>query len=79
MHEIKALTDASIRLLDRIERLDHRSIFKSLYDFEGAFDTGFTRFRLMDFLLKRTRYAWQVWEPKSMITARCSEKSPNRK
>ena len=21
-----------------------------------------------------TRYAWQVWEPKSMITARCSKK-----
>jgi hypothetical protein len=22
-----------------------------------------------------TRYVWQVWEPKSMITARCSEKT----
>jgi hypothetical protein len=59
MHEIEALTEASIRLLDRTEGLDHRSMFKSLYDFEGAFDTGFTRFRLMDILLER-RFAYRM-------------------
>ena len=59
MHEIEALTEASIRLLDRTEGLDHRSMFKSLYDFDGAFDTGFTRFRLMDILLKR-RFAYRM-------------------
>jgi hypothetical protein len=53
MHEIEALTEASIHILDRSEGLDHRSMFMSLYAFEGAFDTGFTRFRLMDILLKR--------------------------
>jgi hypothetical protein len=59
MHEIEALTEVSIRLLDRTEGLDHRSMFKSLYDFEGAFDTGFTHFRLMDILLKR-RFAYRM-------------------
>jgi hypothetical protein len=59
MHEIEALTEASIRLLDRTEGLDHRSLFKSLYDFEGAFDTGFTRLRLLDILLKR-RFAYRM-------------------
>jgi hypothetical protein len=39
MHEIESLTEASIRLLDCTDGLDHRSMFKSLYDFEGAFDT----------------------------------------
>jgi hypothetical protein len=57
MHEIESLTEASIRLLDRTEGLDHRSMFKSLYDFEGAFDTGFTRLRLLGILLKR-RFAY---------------------
>jgi hypothetical protein len=61
MHEIEALTEASIRLLDHIEGLDHRSMFKSLYAFEdaGCFDAGFTRFRLMDILLKR-RFAYAM-------------------
>jgi hypothetical protein len=52
-HEIETLTEASIRVLDRSEGLDHRSMFKNLYDFEGAFDTGFTRLRLMEILIKR--------------------------
>src|SRR5215467_7121176 len=59
MHEIEALTEKSIRLLDRTEGLDHRSMFKSLYDFEGAFDTGFTRLRLLDILLK-WRFAYRM-------------------
>jgi hypothetical protein len=38
MHEIEALTEASIRLLGHTEGLDHRSMFKSICDLEGAFD-----------------------------------------
>ncbi len=38
MHEMEALAEASIRLLGPTEGLDHRSMFKSLYDLEGAFD-----------------------------------------
>jgi hypothetical protein len=53
MHEIEALVAESIKFLDKVEGVDHRSLFKSLYDFEGKFDTGFTRFRVMDTLLKR--------------------------
>ena len=56
MHEIEELQEASIRLLDRIEGLDHRSMFKRLYDFDAYFDTGFTHFRVMDILLKRRFY-----------------------
>jgi hypothetical protein len=53
MHDIEALVERSILFLDQINDVDHRSLFKSLYDFEGAFDTGFTRFRVMDILVKR--------------------------
>src|SRR5262249_57598766 len=56
MHEIEELQEVSIRLLDRIEGLDHRSMFKRLYDFDALFDTGFTHFRVMDILLKRRFY-----------------------
>ena len=56
MHEIEELQEASIRLLDRIEGLDHRSMFKRLYDFDAFFDTGFTHFRVMDILLRRRFY-----------------------
>jgi hypothetical protein len=59
MHEVEALVEVSIKFLDAIEDADHRSLFKSLYDFEGKFDTGFTRFRVMDVLLKR-RFAYRV-------------------
>jgi hypothetical protein len=59
MHEIEALTAGSIRLLDRYEGLDHRSMFKSLYDFERAFDTGFTRLEVLDILVKR-RFAYRM-------------------
>ncbi len=53
MHEMEALAEASIRLLGPTEGLDHRSMFKSLYDLEGAFD------RLFDILLKR-RFAYRM-------------------
>jgi len=56
MHEIEELQEVSIRLLDRIDGLDHRSMFKRLYDFDAYFDTGFTHFRVMDILLKRRFY-----------------------
>jgi hypothetical protein len=59
MHEIEALTEESIRLLDHIEEVDHRSMFKCLYDFEGAFDTGLSRFSCMDILLK-WRFAYRM-------------------
>ena len=59
MHEIERLTEKSIHLLDRYEGLDHRSMFKSLYDFERAFDTGFTRLEVLDILVKR-RFAYRM-------------------
>jgi hypothetical protein len=59
MHEFEALVEQSIIFLDKIEDLDHRSLFNSLYNFEAKFDTGFTRFRAMDRLLKR-RFAYRV-------------------
>ena len=57
-HEIEDLLEESIRLLDRIEGLDHRSMFKRLYDLEASpcFDIAFTHFRVMDILLKRRFY-----------------------
>ena len=62
MHEIEELQEVSIRLLDRIEGLDHRSMFKRLYDFDALFDTGFTHFRVMDILLKRRFYYRRRWK-----------------
>src|SRR5215471_1039377 len=60
-HEIEDLLEESIRLLDRIEGLDHRSMFKRLYDLEASpcFDIAFTHFRVMDILLKR-RFAYRM-------------------
>jgi hypothetical protein len=59
MHEIEALTARSIRLLDRYEGLDHRSMFRRLCDFERAFDTGFTRLDVLDILVKR-RFTYRM-------------------
>jgi hypothetical protein len=59
MHEYEGIVEESICLPDRAADIDHRSLYKSLYDFEGCYDTGFTRFRVMDLLLKR-RFAYRL-------------------
>jgi hypothetical protein len=56
MHEIEDLQEETVRVLDRIEGLDHRSMFKRIYDLDAVFDTSFTHFRVMDILLKRRFY-----------------------
>ncbi len=58
-HEYEYLTEASIKLLDQMTGIDHRSMFNCLYEFEGSFDTGFTLLSVQDILIKR-RYVYAI-------------------
>jgi hypothetical protein len=53
MHEIEALTEASVRAYSRSGRpaAERRSRYWNLFEYERRYDTGFTRFRTMDELL----------------------------
>ncbi len=66
MHEFEWCVEGSIRTLaasPRVRGLDLRSLFKALYDFEGRYDTGFTRFNVIEILLKhRFAYAFKLEE-----------------
>jgi hypothetical protein len=56
MHEFEDLVEETIRLLNASEqagKLDLRTMFWRLYQFQAAWDTGFTHFRVMDILLQR--------------------------
>ena len=59
VHEVEWLSEQTIGTLDRVEDVDHRSLFKAVYEFDSMFDTKFTRFRVMDILLKR-RFCYHV-------------------
>lgn len=64
-HEYEDLVEMSIQTLDKSPRateLDLRSIFCTLYEFQGMFDTGNTYFRVMPILLKHR--AFYRLEPK---------------
>jgi hypothetical protein len=66
MHAIEDIVEWSIVSLDKSKRaasLDCRSLFKSLYDFQSKYDTGFTHFRVMAQLIKhRFVYVFAVEE-----------------
>lgn len=51
MHEIEGLVERSVLLLSKSRREDLRDLYKSLYDFQSNYDTGYTHFRVMDQLL----------------------------
>lgn len=55
MHEFEDLVEKTIQLLGASEQagnLDLRSMFWRLYQFQAAWDTGFTHFRVIDILLQ---------------------------
>jgi len=66
MHEFENCVEESVRTLAasrRAKELDLRSLFKELYEFEGRYDTGFTRFRVIEILLEhRFAYAFKLAE-----------------
>jgi hypothetical protein len=55
MHEFEDLVEESVRCLDECDarHLDHRTLFKHLYDFQSQWDTGYTHFRVIEILLAR--------------------------
>ena len=64
-HEYEDLVEMSIHTLNQSPRastLDLRSLFFTLYEFQGMFDTGNTYFRVMPILLKHC--AFYRLEPK---------------
>ena len=61
MHEIEALIEDSVRMLDASSvalPLDLRSMFWQLYEYQYQFDTGLTEFRVRDLLVKH-RYFYR--------------------
>ena len=62
IHELEYLVEDTIKVLDSCitdETLDLRSIFHQLYEWQGAWDTGFTNFQVIDILIKH-RYSYQM-------------------
>lgn len=66
MHEFEWCVEGSVRCLaasPRAGELDLRSLFKALYAFEGRYDTGFTRYRVIDLLIEHQfAYAFPIEE-----------------
>jgi len=52
MHEYEALVEQSVRTLSKSGRRDLRDLYKSLYEFQGRYDTGYTQFRVIEHLLE---------------------------
>ena len=53
MHEYEDTVEATVRVLDSVEGLDHRTLYWNLYDFQSWWDTGITYFRVAEILVKR--------------------------
>ena len=62
MHEFEDLVEDTVRFLSSIPMwtggLDLRSTFWDLYEFQSAWDTGFTHFRVLDLLVEQ-RFAYR--------------------
>ncbi len=58
MHEIEDLVEMSVRILAPRSDLDLRSLYFQLYEYQNAWDTSFTNFRVMDLLLQ-ARYTYR--------------------
>ncbi|RUO33086.1 hypothetical protein [Aliidiomarina soli] len=64
MHEFEDLVETSIRCLDQAgqhDSMELRTLFYNLYQFQEAWDTGFTHLRVLDILLKH-KFVYQ-FEP----------------
>lgn len=59
MHEFEDLVEASVKLLSSSKSPTLRDACKTLYDFQGRFDCGYTHFRVMDILLE-TRFVYAI-------------------